>query len=396
MALDILIVSQYTGLGTNNRFLELAKRLAEGPDHVELVVSSFSHREKRQIREGVDSSESFHITHIDEPGYTKNVSLKRVLSHKKLASNLKRYLASRSVPSVLYCAVPSLAIAEVVAEFAEEHGVRLILDVQDLWPEAFLMVLGRGRLSKLVLSPILRRADKIYKSADSVVTVSNTYSARIRKVRQRDGVSTVYIGTNLTRFDTIAPITVRESHTNELVIVYIGTLGHSYDLPTVFLALQKIEVHRKNEVKLIVMGGGPLQEEFRLLARKTGAAIEFLGRLPYEEMVPLLRNCDVAVNPIMPGSAGSIINKVADYAAAGLPVINTQESPEYRALLETYDAGMSCQPQDSDALSSAILSLLDAPDRREAMGRGSRQMAEDLFDRSKTYSEIISLIKSSS
>ena len=40
--------------------------------------------------------------------------------------------------------------------------------------------------------------------------------------------------------------------------------------------------------------------------------------MSYEDMVQTLVQCDIAVNPIIKGAAQSIINKVGDYAAAGL------------------------------------------------------------------------------
>ena len=72
------------------------------------------------------------------------------------------------------------------------------------------------------------------------------------------------------------------------------------------------------------MGDGPLKEEFENYAEEKKVDCQFTGRLEYEKMVGLLCSCDIAVNPIKKGSAGSIINKVGDYAAAGLPVINTK------------------------------------------------------------------------
>ena len=95
-------------------------------------------------------------------------------------------------------------------------------------------------------------------------------------------------------------------------------------------------------IKFIVMGDGPLKSEFEDYAREKNVNAEFLGRLEYEKMTGILCACDIAVNPIKAKSAGSIINKVADYAAAGLPVINTQECEEYRNLVENYKIGFNC------------------------------------------------------
>lgn len=53
----------------------------------------------------------------------------------------------------------------------------------------------------------------------------------------------------------------------------------------------------------------------------------------YPEMCGRLVACYIAVNPITHGAAQSIINKHGDYAASGLPVVNTQECEEYRNLV---------------------------------------------------------------
>ncbi len=37
--------------------------------------------------------------------------------------------------------MPSLDVAKVAAKYAKENNIRFIIDIQDLWPEAFRMVL---------------------------------------------------------------------------------------------------------------------------------------------------------------------------------------------------------------------------------------------------------------
>jgi len=109
-------------------------------------------------------------------------------------------------------------------------------------------------------------------------------------------------------------------------------------------------------------------------------------------MAGRLKACDMAVNPIKHGSAGSIINKHGDYAAAGLPVINTQEAEEYRHLLEEYDAGFNCGNGNAPDIAEKLMKLCQDPRLRVTMGRNSRRLAEEKFNRRVTYSEIIQLI----
>ena len=106
-------------------------------------------------------------------------------------------------------------------------------------------------------------------------------------------------------------------------------------------------------------------------------------------MIQKLVSCDVAINPIRKGSAGSIINKVGDYAMAGLPVINTQESNEYRQLLQQYEAGINCECENSKEIALALERLLLDDDLRIQISRNSRKLGEERFDRKNTYYKLV-------
>ena len=100
-----------------------------------------------------------------------------------------------------------------------------------------------------------------------------------------------------------------------------------------------------------VFGDGPKMKEFQ--AHAEGMPIHFWGRLLYSDLIGYAKNGDIAVNPIVKGAAQSIINKHADYAAAGLPVVNTQECQEYRNLLESYGCGINCEVESSEQVAKA-------------------------------------------
>ena len=76
--MDIVIISEFCedfSLTDNDRFFYLAKKLADNHD-VEIVTSSFRHTTKSQ-REKPAKEWPIRITFIKEPGYPKNVCLKR-------------------------------------------------------------------------------------------------------------------------------------------------------------------------------------------------------------------------------------------------------------------------------------------------------------------------------
>uniref|UniRef100_UPI002627D4E2 glycosyltransferase n=1 Tax=Brevibacterium sp. TaxID=1701 RepID=UPI002627D4E2 len=143
-------------------------------------------------------------------------------------------------------------------------------------------------------------------------------------------------------------------------------------------------------MRLHLMGTGPFEDQWRRDTADLRDEVIFHGALDYPEMVSRLRGCDIAVNPIVAGAAQSITNKVGDYAAAGLPVVNSQECEEYRTLLDAYGAGVSCDA-GAPFIASAVEELA-SDDRLPERAKGSRLMAEEHFDRGLTYRRLGELI----
>ncbi len=397
MAKDVLMIAHFCDdfdKRGNNRFNYLAELFADNGFQVELVTSDFSHS-KKEKRASVNNDDFIYkITYIEEPVYKKNVSLRRFYSHYIMARNLKKYLYQRKKPDVIYCAVPSLDVGKVAAAYAKKNNIKFIIDIQDLWPEAFKMVFKLPVINNIIFYPFKRTADYIYKSADEIVAVSQTYLDRGLKVNNKvKKGKVVFLGTDLERFDN-AFLTNKYSNkpTDEIWIAYAGTLGHSYDLTCVFDAISQLKDKGIDNLKFIVLGDGPLKVKFEEYAKKKEVDAVFMGRMPYNEMVGILGVCDIAVNPISKGAAQSIINKHGDYAAAGLPVLNTQECLEYRNLVDSYKMGLNCNNNDSKDLADKLLMLIKDAKLRKEMGRNSRRLAEDRFDRKITYLNIIELL----
>lgn len=386
--MDVLIVAHYCDVGnedSNNRFNYIAEALQNENINLELITSSFSHRNKSQRSACIKYS--YKITLIKELGYKKNISLKRIISHFLFSKKVKNYLYKRKKPDVIYCAIPSISLANSLQKYAKKNNIKYFLDVQDLWPEAFGMILQNKVLSNILFYPMKLKVDKIYGNANYIFTVSNTYSNRVKKVNNTPNIETVYLGTDLSKFDVISiPTYVCKS--DVITIVYIGTLGHSYDIPNLLKAL-KILSSKSVNYECLIIGDGPLKLEFEKNASSLDVNTKFLGKMKYDDMKAILKQCDIAVNPIVKKSAGSIINKVCDYAAAGLPVVNSQQCEEYKSLLNQYQSGINVSCEDEKEIANAISFLIENVEERKRMACNSRKMAEEIFDRRKTYKKIV-------
>jgi glycosyltransferase involved in cell wall biosynthesis len=61
-----------------------------------------------------------------------------------------------------------------------------------------------------------------------------------------------------------------------------------------------------------------------------------------------------------------------EYGVAGLPAV-ASDAGQCREVLDGGDAGILFSPGDVAALADALIGLLQAPDRRSALGRGFRE-----------------------
>ncbi len=398
--MNVLIVAEYLDNIQNpevynSRFLTVVDQLRARGHTVQIVTTDFVHSLKQHVF-GVSSYKDCKLTTLHEPGYPKNVCLKRFYSHWILSKNLKKWLKTIDKPDVIYCAVPSLDFAYQAARYAKRNDVKFVVDIQDLWPEAFEMVLPIPILPKLFFFPLRMRANKIYRAADRIIAVSQTYADRALRVHKTLGQSTVvFLGTNLERFDSYRSIKPAiEKSPDEICLSYVGTLGHSYDLKTVMDALDILKTKPYyNKMRLVVVGDGPLRSSFEEYAALKQVSVQFTGMLPYSQMVATLCICDIAINPIVKGAAGSIINKHGDYAASGIPVVNSQECPEYRKLVEDWNMGFNVECENPGDMAEKIACLVEDKELCTEKGVGSRTCAEAKFDRAHSYSQIIEVIE---
>ena len=122
--------------------------------------------------------------------------------------------------------------------------------------------------------------------------------------------------------------------------------GLSYDLETVIKV-----VSGRADVTLDIAGNGPDRERLERLG--TAANIRFHGYLGENDLRTLLSKCDVGIIPMFPESCVGVPGKLADYAAAGLRVIESLGCETYE-IVERYRVGVHYKAGNAVSLSSAI------------------------------------------
>ena len=394
----ILVISNYWHFPSeksSSRYNTVIELLSSNNFDVELITSDFRHITKttRNFDDGIINNYSYKISLLHEPGYYKNISIKRMISHRIFAKNVIKYLKTMDDVDYIYSFVPSLSLNKLVTKFCKKNNIKHIIDILDLWPEAFKMAINVPIISNIIFYPMKKMANYIYSNADEIIAVSQTYVDRALRVNKnlKSGHS-IYIGIDLKFFDKCKKENAINYSDDLIRIAYIGTLGHSYDIKCVIDAIKLLNDKGINKTKFIIMGDGPLKSEFENYANEKKIDCEFTGNLDYSKMVGLLCSCNICINPIVGTSVSTIINKVCDYAASGLPVINTQNCEEYKNLINKYRAGFNCKNGDVKEIAEKLEILIGNKQLRTELGNGNRKLAIEKFDRNITYNEVIKVI----
>jgi len=380
------------------RFLSIASSLAAAGLEVELITSAFQFWEQQQRK---TDDPSFHrypfkVAFIDEPGYERSIERTRIKSHKTAAKNLKSYLGAAAPFDLVYCEIPPNEVACAAARYAHKRAIPFIVDVNDHWFETMRVLPDVPLIGDLASLPFTRDARVAYQYATAVVGTSDEYAAHPFTHRPANIERlTAYVGNELAAFDTHAHKNkaLVDKGAGEFWVTYTGTLDTVYDIGTLLHATAVLKQRGYDAVRTLIIGSGPSQERLEELAKTLDANITFTGYREYPMMAAYLIHSDVVVNSFIKRAPQPIASKIADYVAAGKPVVNTNGNAELKGLVDRAGIGVNVEAEDVEALAGAIASLHDDPARRAAMGTNARQLAREHFDRATSYQRIVALVR---
>ena len=380
------------------RYWLMAEAFLRAGHRVVYWTSDFSHARKRKREEGgARRGEGIEVRLIPTLPYSKNISLDRIRSHRAYACDWKRLAldsGNRTIeqseqseqsnsPSLIVSSCPTLSAAAAVLEIGHALGAKVVIDVQDAWPETFERLAPKGLrgLARLALTPLRLKARRIYREADLVTGVCDAY----RELTGRSDYWRAYLGIDCQRprvstaeaaaerslewcEDAAGTVKSYENATNRMSavrLVYAGGLGKTYDLKTLVAA---VEANR--EMTLDVAGFG----DFSCACPR----VKFHGMLSAENLRKLYATCDIGVIPMNDDSGVGLPNKIFDYAAAGLGIVSSLGG-ESAAILKKYKCGTTYNPGDVASLTAAIRQA------KTLASDASRTMCAVEFDARKIY-----------
>lgn len=391
----IIMATALEGEKGPDRFRYLANFLVEKGFEVDLITSNFQHWDKK-IRTLNKKTQKYNVIFCNQPIYKKNIDLKRIFSLKIFSKNIKKYLENNKEKyDLFYCSIPDNFTAAEVCKIGKKNNIPVIVDVEDLWPEAMKMVFNFPIVSDLIFYPFSKAAKKVYSLCSGIIGTSEEYANQSFKyVKRNIPKEVVYVGNEIKKFDEGVNLFSSEilKNDNEFWIIYAGTFGESYDLSTLILASEILYKKGYENIKIKLLGGGSDEVKLKTLFKNHPSNVEFLGYLPFPKMAAYLSKSDVCLNSFVKKAPQSIVTKIGDYLSSGNPMINTCSSIEFRNKVKNDNFGINIEAEDQEILAETILYFYKNKDIGTQMGENARKIAEQQFDRPESYKKIVNLI----
>ena len=303
-----------------------------------------------------------------------------------------RDLPERKLDIVFVYATSPLiqAIAGVV--LARAKRAKLVVWVQDLWPES-LAAMGFVT-SPLLLGVVARAVRWIYARTDLILVQGKSFIGPVGALAPGRRIEVLENPGDASPSEAAeaAPVLRLAPGFN---IVFAGNFGAAQALGTVLDAAEQLrDLH---DLRFVLIGSG--RDGPRLaaeIARRGLHNVEMPGRFPPEEMPAILAQASALLVTLAraPIFALTVPSKLPVYLAAGSPVIAALDGEGARVIAEA-GAGLSVPAEDAAALSSAVRTLYaTSAEDRAAMGRRGRDYYDRHYDLRLFVPRLIGMFKS--
>ena len=307
-------------------------------------------------------------------GYQRNVSLRRFVDHRLIARKFAKLALEEPVPDLIIASLPAHDLAYEASRYATRHGVPLILDLRDQWPDLIIDALPSAVrwLGKIALYNDARMTALSVQDATSVTSMlpSVLEWGQQRGKRAPTPLDRVfYLGAEAAQA-TDAPDAPKLREIADLpkrpIVAFIGTFGRYYH-PEI---LARVARRMADTDALFVLGGdGEFMPQVTEACRGLQNVIT-PGWMTNRDIGWLLARSTLGVIPCNI-DADALPNKFFTYISGGVPIVSSLDG-EARRLLEHEGLGRYYRTGDEQGLEAALRSLLSSPEELVAMGQRAR------------------------
>lgn len=249
--------------------------------------------------------------------------------------------------------------------FAKKLHVPHYLYVQDLWPENVITVTGIR--NPLIIKPIDKMVDYIYKNSDQIFATSPSFVEAICNRKVAVNREKVHYWPQYAEefYKPIDKSIAKEAATaygipndDSFKIIFTGNVGTAQGID---ILPQTAELLKNENIKFVIIGDGRYLEKLvsDIKSRQLEKMFIFVARQPAEKIPVLLSACDVAFISFADDELWkmTIPAKLQSYMACGMPIIAVADG-ETKRIIEEAKCGWVCKMGDSRGLKKTIHEMM--------------------------------------
>lgn len=272
--------------------------------------------------------------------------------------------------------------------YGKRYNVPTFLYVQDLWPENVETVTGIH--NRLIIGPIDRMVDKIYRETDKIFTTSPSFVDAIANRKKPVDRNKIHYWPQYAEdfYRPMEPQNIEGIDNNDgyYKIAFTGNIGTAQGLD---ILPKTAELLKDEKVKFVIVGDGRYQPEFERQIKERNVSDKFImiPRVPAERVPEILSACDagfISFNDTKLWEM-TIPAKLQSYMACGKTII-ASASGETKRVIEDAKCGVCTPLGDSASLAEEIQSLLS--ENSKILGDNARAYFESHFEKKRLMDQI--------
>jgi colanic acid biosynthesis glycosyl transferase WcaI len=304
-------------------------------------------------------------------------------------------------PDVIIASSPQLLVGLSGWWLAFTRQIPFVFEVRDLWPESLIAV-GVGGENSLLHHTLAAIANSLYQRADRIVVVTGAFKDHLIR-HWRVPAEKIDIVENGVEADLFAPancnsvsaLRMRLGAESRFLVCYIGTMGMAHGLETLLDAAKKLQAENP-AVLFVLIGEGAERERLQQLAVYRGiTTVRFLDQQAREHIPAFISAGDVCLVLLKKTDVFKTVipTKMLEFMSCARPVILGVQG-QAQDILERAGAGLSIEPENAQALASAINQLASNRDLARTLGENGRKYIQENFSRANTARKYIGILAS--
>ena len=379
------------------RMGSLAKYLSEKGHSVVWWSSSFIHGSKKYYvdhysKYKLNANETLVLLHSDIC-YKKNISLSRIIYHRRLANEFTIHSTEFETPDIILCAWPTPQFAEAAVNYGEEYGVPVVLDIRDFWPDIYIRAFPRffRPLAQIALGPMKHSSSNTIKRATGIVGKEQAaleWGCRYAGRPPGKNDEYIFIGNEQVNISDevlekeLAWWKTKGVDDSTWNICFFSTLSlKSIDLETAIKAVLSL-ADVCPDIRLIIGGKGDGEAYLKEIAGDS-LNIVFGGWLNKDQTNSVMKisKCGLYCLKNTEDFKDTFTNKAIQYLSAGLPIINSLTGFAKQFLIEN-EIGITYVENDITDCKEKLLYLYNNETQRKEMAERAENTFDNIFDAS--------------